>query len=177
MEKHSGRHRKRRQSWGEQVRWIIGAVLAALLCGPTDRSTRPVTEVHRPMPSRRVRADREPAPARTAVKKRASIPQHRTGEGQPSTASLVVPPQRSPYTGPRGWCEDDDGVRGVRLYLVRHEDLVIRTRGGEGTRAHRGKTVNGRGSTTPQPPRGGRGGGGEFAELAFLVRRWQAIST
>ena len=177
MEKHSGRHRKRRQGWGEQVRWVLGAVLAALFCGPTGPSTRPVAEVRPPLPSQRVRGDREPAPVRAAVKARGNVPRPRL-EGQPSAVPVWVPPQRAPYTGPRGWCEDDEGVRGVRPYLVRHEDRAFRAHKGGGAQVNRGgETVDGRGSATSPSPAPGGGAESELAELVRLVRRWQAIST
>ncbi len=178
MEKHSGRHRRRRQGWGEQVRWLLGAVLAALLCGPTDRSTRPAAEDRRPMPSRSARPGCEPISARTAAKERGHVPRPRS-EKQPSATPVGVSAQRARalYTGPRGWCEDDDGVRGVRPYLARHEDRVVRTRTRGGLRANWcGETIGGRGLVASRPSNSG-GGGGEFAELACLVRRWKAIST
>lgn len=54
MEKHSGRHRKRRQGWGEHLRWVLGAVLAAVFCSPTGQSTRPMAEARQPLPARRL---------------------------------------------------------------------------------------------------------------------------
>lgn len=178
MEKHSGRHRRRRQGWGEQVRWVLGVVLAALFCGPTGPSTRLAAEVRPPLPSRRVRGDREPVSVRAAAKGSANVPRPRPGEEQPREAPVRVPPQRTPYTGPRGWCEDDEGVRGVRPYLARHEDRVVRTYARGDVRANRGgEAAGGRGPATSSLSSPGGGGKGEFAELAHLVRRWQAITT
>ncbi len=181
MEKHSGRHRRRRQGWGEQVRWVLGVVLAALFCGPTGPSTRPSAEVRPPLHSRSVRGawgDREPVSVSAAVKERTDVPRPRSGEEQPREAPVRVPPQRTPYTGPRGWCEDDEGVRGVRPYLARHEDRVARTYAQGGAQANRGReTAGGRGPATSSPSGPGGGGESEFAELAHLVRRWQAITT
>ncbi len=178
VEKHSGRHRRRRQGWGEQVRWVLGVVLAALFCGPTGPSTRLAAEVRPPLPSRRVRGDREPVSVRAAVKERADVPRPRPGEEQPREAPVRVPPQRTPYTGPRGWCEDDEGVRGVRPYLARHEDRVVRAHNRGEVQGNRGReTAGGRGPATSPHSGSGGGGKGEFAELAHLVRRWQAITT
>lgn len=181
MEKHSGRHRRRRQGWGEQVRWILGAVLAALFCGPTGPSARPVVEVRSPLPSRRARGargDREPVAVRAAVEVHVDVPRPRHGEEQPREAPVRVLPQQTPYTGPRGWCEDDDGVCGVRPYLARHEDRVVRAHSRGGVQVNRGReTADGRGPETSPLSAPGGSGKGEFAELAHLVRRWQAIAT
>ncbi|MFE9244693.1 hypothetical protein [Nocardiopsis sp. NPDC006938] len=66
MEKHSGRHRKRRQGWGEHLRWVLGAVLAAVFCSPTGQSTRPVTEARQPLPAWRPAQGRGPGLGGTA---------------------------------------------------------------------------------------------------------------
>jgi hypothetical protein len=178
VEKHSGRHRRRRQGWGEQVRWVLGVVLAALFCGPTGPSTRSAAEARLPLRSRSARKDREPASVRAAVKGRTDVPRPRPGEEQAREAPVRVPPQRTPYTGPRGWCEDDEGVRGVRLYLARHEDRVVRTHSRGGVQGNRGRETAGtRYPAASSPFAPGSGGKDEFAELAHLVRRWQAIAT
>lgn len=160
------------------MRWVLGVVLAALFCGPTGPSARSAADVRPPLPLRSARKDREPASVRAAAKERTDVPRPRPGEEQPREAQVRVPPQRTPYTGPRGWCEDDEGVRGVRPYLARHEDRVVRTSTREGVQANRGgEAAGGRGPEASLPSAPGGGDGGEFAELAHLVRRWQAIST
>ncbi|GAA1469242.1 hypothetical protein GCM10009603_64420 [Nocardiopsis exhalans] len=172
MEKHSGRHRKRRQGWGEHLRWVLGVALAAVFCSPTGQSTRPVVEVHQPLPARRPAQGREPGPGRTACKMGVEVPRPQAGQAPTSTYTAGPPPhQRELYTGRRGWCEDDDGVRGVRLYLAVHEKNQHARR-----RAKTVPPVHRRGGSVPG---GTEAGGGEppvdMSDLAAVVRQWQAL--
>ena len=174
VEKHSGRHRKRRQGWGEHLRWILGTVLASVFCSPTGQSPRPVAEVRQPLPARRLVGSRTPDRGRPASQVSVKVPRPRTGEVHAGTHVAGPPPhQRELYTGRRGWCEDDDGVRGVRLYLAVHEKNQHAQR--------RTKTVppvpRQKGSA---PGRAGAGGGGgepplDMSDLAAVVRQWQAL--
>jgi hypothetical protein len=178
VEKHSGRHRKRRQGWAEQVRWVLGAVLAAVFCSPTGRSAKPVAEVRQPLPARRPHEGREPGQGRPVSAARVKVPQPRVGEAHTGTHPAGLPRRRELYTGRRGWCEDDDGVRGVRPYLARHENHVVRAHTRGSAHAPRGReAVGGHGSAAAASASVSGGGEGEFAELARLVRRWQAIAT
>ncbi len=171
MEKHSGRHRKRRQGWGEHLRWLLGAVLAAVFCGPTGQSTRPVVEVRQPLPGRRSPQGREPVLDGTAGQVRVKVPQPRTGEPHKGTRAAGPPQQEGLYTGRRGWCEDDDGVRGVRLYLAVHEKNRHAQR--------RVKTVPPAPRQEVSAPVASGAGGGEppvdMSDLAAVVRQWQAL--
>lgn len=174
MEKHSGRHRKRRQGWGEHLRWVLGAVLAAVLCSPTGKSTRPVVEVRQPLPARRPPRGREPGLDGTAGRVGVKVPRPRAGQAPTGTHTAGLPPhQRELYTGRRGWCEDDDGVRGVRLYLAVHEKNQHARR-----RAKTVPPVHRREGSAPG--RAGAGGGGgepplDMSDLAAVVRQWQAL--
>lgn len=174
MEKHSGRHRKRRQGWGEHLRWALGAVLAAVFCSPTGQSTRPVAEVRQPLPVRRVPQGREPGLGGTAGQVGVKVPRPRAGHARTSTHAAGPPPhQRALYTGPCGWCEDDDGVRGVRLYLAAHEKnqhAQRRTKAVPPVPRQKGSA----------PGRAGAGGGSgepplDMSDLAAVVRQWQAL--
>ena len=171
MEKHSGRHRKRRQGWGEHLRWALGAVLAAVFCSPTTQSSRPVAEVRQPLSARRPAGGRAPDPGRAASQVRTQVPRPRDGAAHTGKHATAPARQRALYTGRRGWCEDDDGVRGVRLYLAVHEKNQHARR--------RAKPV------PPEPRRGGSvsgctGVGGaepplDMSDLAAVVRQWQAL--
>ncbi len=171
MEKHSGRHRKRRQGWGEHLRWVLGAVLAIVFCSPTGHRVRRVVEVRQPLPGRRPAQGREPGLARSAGEVRVKASQPRSGEPHTGTRAAGPPPRRELYTGRRGWCEDDDGVRGVRLYLAVHEK-----------NRHAQRRVK---SVPPAPrrevsaPAAWGPGEGEppldMSDLAAVVRQWQAL--
>lgn len=172
MEKHSGRHRKRRQGWGEHLRWVLGAVLVAVFCSPTGQSTRPSGEVRQPLPARRSPQGREPGLGGTAGKKGVKVLRPRAGQASTST-HVAGPPshQRELYTGRRGWCEDDDGVRGVRLYLAVHEKNQHAQR--------RAKTVPPAPRQEVLAPVASGADGGEppvdMSDLAAVVRQWQAL--
>ena len=171
VEKHSGRHRKRRQGWGEHLRWILGAVLAAVFCSPTAQRARTVAEVRQPLSARRPDGGREPDLGRPAGQVRVQVPRPRAGEARTGPHTAGPPHRRALYTGRRGWCEDDDGVRGVRLYLAVHE-----------------KNQHARRRAKPVPPAprregpvpGATGGSGaepllDMSDLAAVVRQWQAL--
>ena len=170
VEKHSGRHRKRRQGWGEHLRWALGAVLAAVFCSPTGQSSRPVVEVRKPLSARRLVEGREPDPGWPAGQVRTQVPRPRDGAAYKGPHATAPARRRGLYTGRRGWCEDDDGVRGVRLYLAVHEK-----------NQHARRQVK----AVPPAPRhegsvpGAAGGGGEppldMSDLAAVVRQWQAL--
>ncbi|MBB5494234.1 hypothetical protein [Nocardiopsis metallicus] len=66
-----------------------------------------------------------------------------------------MPRPREPHPSDRGWCVDDDGVRGVRPYLF-HPPTVEEA------------LLRGEGSRSPE---------GEFDELAGLVRTWLSLAS
>lgn len=171
VEKHSGRHRKRRQGWCEHLRWVLGAVLAAVFCSPTGQSTRPAGEARQPLPVRRPAQGREPGLGRTAGQVGVKVPRPRTGEVYAGTHTAAPPHQRALYTGRRGWCEDDDGVRGVRLYLAVHEKNQHARR--------RAKAVPPASRQEVLAPVASGADGGEppvdMSDLAAVVRQWQAL--
>src|SRR5699024_3681237 len=171
VEKHSGRHRKRRQGWGEHLRWVLVAVLAAVFCSPTGQSPQPVAEARQPLPARRLVGGRAPDRGRTVSQVRMQVPRPRTGKVHAGTHTAAPPHQRALYTGRRGWCEDDDGVRGVRLYLAVHEKNQQARR-----RARAVPPAPRRGGSVPG---GAEAGGGEppldMSDLAAVVRQWQAL--
>lgn len=123
MEKTSGRHRKPVRGWAQRVRWLLGAVLAALLCSSVDVRR----QYRRPLPS----------PRRSALEFGKPVPGGRAavadvGRPRPGQAAVVgsqrkpvpglarVPRPHRPHPSEQGWCVDDDGVRGVRPYLFHH---------------------------------------------------------
>lgn len=171
MEKHSGRHRKRRQGWGEHLRWVLGVVLAAVFCGPTGQSARPVVEVRQPLSARCPAQGREPGLGGAAGQVGVKVPRPRVGEARTGTHEAGSPPRRELYTGRRGWCEDDDGVRGVRLYLAVHEKNQHAQR-----RTRAVPPVPRQEGSAPEPM--GAGGGEaplDMSDLAAVVRQWQAL--
>ncbi|MEU5857222.1 hypothetical protein ABZ799_17990 [Nocardiopsis dassonvillei] len=155
MEKPSGRHRKPVRGWVQQVRWLFGAVLAALLCSAVD-----VRQERRPLPSphRRALEQDRPSPRTrpvTTPAKRArpgDVP-FGTPQTRPVPGPVRVPRPRRPHPSEQGWCVDDDGVRGVRPYLFHHSDGVP-------DRKERVAVAS---------------GPGEFDELAAAVRTWLDI--
>ncbi len=184
MEKCSGKHRKRRQGWGEQVRWVLGAVLAAVFCPPTSRTAPPTPEpeTRQARPERDARADWEAASTRSVTEKPGSAPCVQAESGTRGGAA-AVPRPRMPYTGRRGWCVDDDGVRGVRPYLAREEERFLHAHTGAPVGANHAvhadllATVHEPAPVSVPSPVAEGGEEGEFAELARLVRRWQAVTT
>lgn len=155
MEKPSGRHRKPVRGWAQQVRWLFGAVLAALLCSAVD-----ARQERRPLPSPRssTREQMSPLPrVRNAVPEaRGPRPGSAPAPAQPTrpiSGPVRVPRPRRPHPSEQGWCVDDDGVRGVRPYLFHHP-------GGVPDRRERVAVVK-------EP--------GEFDELAAAVRTWLDI--
>ena len=171
MEKHSGRHRKRRQGWGAHLRWILGVVLAAVFCSPTGQSTRPAVEVRQPLSARRPDGGREPDRVRPVGQMRAQVPRPRDGAAHTGTRTAGPPHRGELYKGRRGWCEDDDGVRGVRLYLAVHEKNQHARR--------RAKPVSPAPRREGSAPEGAETGGGgpplDMSDLAAVVRQWQAL--
>ncbi len=181
MEKSIGRHRKRRQGWSEHVRWMLGAVLAAVFCGPTSRSVwpPPEPEVQRPRPEGCARAEREAA-SRPPAGGKSSLASRTDAESGADGGAAVVPRQRNPYTGRNGWCVDDNGARGVRPYLARAEERFLpgRTEVPVGVGHVDLLAVVHEPAPVPAPAPVPEGGGeGEFAELARLVRDWQAMTS
>ncbi|WP_285728790.1 hypothetical protein [Nocardiopsis sp. ATB16-24] len=153
MEKPSGRHRKPVRGWAQQVQWLFGAVLAAVLCSSVDARR----QERRPLPASRsgVREHPRSLPGTgTAVP---GVQRLRSGSAlaaarhpRPVPRPVRVPRPREPHPSEQGWCVDDDGVRGVRPYLFHRP----------GQAPHSGEQV-------PAGP-------GEFDELAGLVRTWLA---
>ncbi len=179
VEKSIGRHRKRRRGWGEHVRWMLGAVLTAMFCGPASRTVppRPEPEARRPRPDRRARPDWEATSGPPVGGKPRAASRTHTESGTGGDVA-VVPSQRNPYPGRRGWCVDDDGVCGVRPYLARAEERYLRGHTETTVGAGHGDLLAAVHEPAPVPapvPEGG--GAGEFAELARLVRDWQAMTT
>lgn len=155
MEKHSGRHRKRRQGWAERLCWMLGALLALVFCSPLGRGADPASPtMTKPLPPKGVGAGPAgiPEPSRQASDG-PEVPrprQSRSGGG-----TIAVPRPREPRPEERGWCVDDDGVRGVRPYVFKVPQAQGNTCG------------PGTGQRSP-----GAEKNGEFAELASAVRIW-----
>lgn len=121
MQKHTGRHRKPVRGWGERVRWLFGAVLAAVLCSPLEVAPRRSIDRLRGE-GRLVLESRATPKALTAtpssVRSRTVAElATREGEPKPEPGPVRVPRPRRPRPSEQGWCVDDDGVRGVRPYL------------------------------------------------------------
>ncbi|GAA1110409.1 hypothetical protein GCM10009642_55950 [Nocardiopsis metallicus] len=157
MEKPIGRHRKPLQGWRERLRWMLGSLLAAVLCSATP--LRPQQRAFRP-PSERSRL-LETTSIETGAARRGAG-EARTGEDPfalfksvSEVAAWRMPRPREPHPSDRGWCVDDDGVRGVRPYLF-HPPTVEEA------------LLRGEGSRSPE---------GEFDELAGLVRTWLSLAS
>ncbi|GAA1466833.1 hypothetical protein NE857_14955 [Nocardiopsis exhalans] len=121
MQKPTGRHRKPVRGWGQRVRWLFGAVLAAVLCSPLEVAPR--RSIDRPRGEGRLVLERRATPkaltASSAVTRGRTVAElaAREGEPQPEPGPVRVPRPRRPHPSEQGWCVDDDGVRGVRPYL------------------------------------------------------------
>ncbi|GAA1112432.1 hypothetical protein GCM10009603_35450 [Nocardiopsis exhalans] len=170
MDHGRGRHRRRRRGWASRVRWTVGAVLEAVL------------GVQKPPPPLRPRPVKKAPPLRAVAAARTPVPSaepewvrrydHARRDHAEWARRLYEPPV-TPKQVPRfGWCEDDDGGRAVRPYLVAHEQRG-RTRQPEPRAPHWPRQE----SPTPgafsrvsqaQEP-------GEWDELAGLVRQWEAL--
>lgn len=102
---------------------------------------------------------------------RVKVPRPRTEAADVGSHAAGLSPRRELYTGRRGWCEDDDGVRGVRLYLAVHEKNQHARR--------RTKTVPSAPRQEDSDPEPMGAGGGEapldMSDLAAVVRQWQAL--
>ncbi|GAB3699842.1 hypothetical protein [Nocardiopsis oceani] len=159
MEKPTGRHRKPVRGWGQRVRWLFGAVLAAVLRSPLEVAPRRNSD--RPRREGRLALERRATPkvllAASATTRSRTVAELASAEGEPEPepGSVRVPPPRRPHPSEQGWCMDDDGVRGVRLYLF-HDS--------ERARASRARTSVGEGP-------------GEFDDLAAAVRTWLSLTT
>ncbi|GAA1080935.1 hypothetical protein [Nocardiopsis metallicus] len=159
MEKPTGRHRKPVRGWGQRVRWLFGAVLAAVLCSPLEVATR--RSIDRPRGEGRAVLERRATPkaltASSAVTRSRTVAElaAREGEPQPEPGPVRVPRPRQPHPSEQGWCVDDDGVRGVRPYLF-HDAERARL-----SREH---------SSVVQAS-------GEFDDLAAAVRTWLSLAT
>lgn len=102
MDKPTGRHRKPLRGWGKRTRWLLGAVLTAVLCSPIQ------------VP--RDRAGAGPGAVARPVLGGIAIPHAKPGP-EPLPGPVPIPRPRLPHPSKQGWCVDDDGVRGVRPYL------------------------------------------------------------
>lgn len=159
MEKPTGRHRKPVRGWGQRVRWLFGAVLAAVLCSPLEVASRRKTD--RPRNEGRSVLERRATPkaltATSPVTRSRTVPELATREGEPKPepGPVRVPRPRRPHPSEQGWCVDDDGVRGVRPYLFHGAE---RSRPGKGH------------APVAQVP-------GEFDDLASAVRTWLSLAT
>ena len=155
MEKPTGRHRKPVRGWGQRVRWLFGAVLAAALCSPLEVASRRKTD--RPRDEGRLVLERCASPK--ALTASSPVTWSRTvtreGEPKPEPGPVRVPRPRRPHPSEQGWCVDDDGVRGVRPYLFHGAE---RSRPGKGH------------APVAQVP-------GEFDDLASAVRTWLSLAT
>lgn len=156
MEKLTGRHRKPLRGWRERLRWMLGSLLATVLCSAAP--ARPEQSAFRPHPERSLLLEAPPTITATGR----GTGERSAGEDllvllkrTPEVREWRVPSPRDPYPSERGWCVDDDGVRGVRPYLF--HDL-------ERARADRTRT-----SVREAP--------GEFDDLAAAVRTWLSLAT
>ncbi len=159
MEKPTGRHRKPVRGWGQRVRWLLGAVLAAVLYSPLEVAPR--RSIDCPRGEGRLVLERRATPkaltASSPVTRGRTVVElaTREGEPQPEPGPVRVPRPRRPHPSEQGWCVDDDGVRGVRPYLFHDAE-----------RAHRSKE---RSSVVQES--------GEFDDLAAAVRTWLSLAT
>ncbi|WP_152472827.1 hypothetical protein [Nocardiopsis alba] len=159
MEKPTGRHRKPVRGWGQRVRWLFGAVLAAVLCSPIEVPPRRNTD--RPRHQGRLVLERRATPkaltASSPVTRSRTVAELATREGEPKPepGPVRVPRPRRPHPSEQGWCVDDDGVRGVRPYLF-HDTERARL-----SKEH---------SSVMQAS-------GEFDDLAAAVRTWLSLAT
>lgn len=172
----TGRHRRRRRRWADRMRGAAGAVLAAIAGVRPAPSRRPKasggpTPTSRPEPTgaTTTRSDREPEWVRRYDEARRSrADRSRTFFTESDERNVANTPARLPETG---WCVDEDGVRAVRPYLVAHEQNQRAEQRYAGPRtSHQGRSVlnvlsERTGSETPD----------EWAELARLIRRWDAL--
>ena len=141
------------------MRWLFGAVLAAVLCSPIEVSQR--WNTGRPRSGGRLVLEcravpkalpiTSPATRGRTVAKTASV----EPEPGPEPGPVRVPRPRRPHPSEQGWCVDDDGVRGVRLYLFHDSGRA---------RASRART------SVTEGPR-------EFDDLAVAVRAWLGLAT
>lgn len=165
MDHARGRHRKRRRGWISRLRWMLGAVLSAIVgvSAPPSSRSRPVKKGK---PSGRG----VPTPPREPEWVRRYAQAHR--EHASRTQRLYAAPAAPPQIPRFGWCVDDQGGRGVRPYLVAHEQ-----RRGNRRLAHRARQQHQCGSPAPSLPTrvSQEPDPGEWEELAGLVRRWSAL--
>lgn len=168
----TGRHRRRRQGLIHRVRWAVGAVLAVII--GAEPTTGVVTEVGQEVRSSPRKVPSSPG----SVSHQGSTWGGRFDEETPSQGlqearlhanSTRAEGRRSPVQLPEpGWCIDDDGVRAVRPYLVAHEQRQrILSRQAVGRVPHQDQRV-----AHVEPD--GREVGGEWDELATLIRQWKA---
>ncbi|USY22778.1 hypothetical protein NE857_14870 [Nocardiopsis exhalans] len=159
MQKPTGRHRKPVRGWGQRVRWLFGAVLAAVLCSPLEVAPR--RNADRPRGEGRLVLERRATPkaltASSAVTRGRTVAElaAREGEPKPELGPVRVPRPRRPHPSEQGWCVDDDGVRGVRPYLF-HD-------------AERSRPSKEHSSVVQAS--------GEFDDLAAAVRTWLSLAT
>lgn len=168
MDHVTGRHRRRRRGWVNHTRWVVGAILAAIIG---------VTSTPRNTPAESVPARETPSPVRVPESQHDSGWAQRYGQrkrahfGRGRALRLdhgarVGPPCPEVPT-PLGWCVDDDGVRGVRPYVIQHEQQEWHRRHASGRALTPKQWVTGATAashTREQPD--------EWEELAGLVRQW-----
>ncbi|GHC95429.1 hypothetical protein GCM10007079_47110 [Nocardiopsis terrae] len=160
MEKPTGRHRKPVRGWGQRVRWLFGAVLAAVLCSPLEVAPR--RNIDRPRDEgwlvleRRATPRAIPGSSHEARCRRPDVLGAVGNEPKPGPGPVPVPRPRRPHPSEQqGWCVDNDGVRGVRPYLFHGPERV------DAVSAH---------TTVAEAP-------GEFDDLAAAVRTWLSLPT
>lgn len=162
-----GRHRRRRRGWASHMRWIVGAVLEAVL------------GVQKPPPSSRPRPVKKTSPVRAVAAARPQVPSaeaewvSRYDQARRDHAEwmrYLYEPRVAPQQLTRsGWCEDDAGGRAVRPYLVAHEQRGrVRLYEHRTPQRHSLPLSNAHSQVSHvQEP-------GEWADLAGLVRQWHA---
>ncbi len=158
----TGRHRRRRRGWVAHARWIVGGVLAALLgvaSTPRIILTEACESAREPRTTKVSAVSQEPA--WVGRYERAQRLHASRARAHYLEAERQSPPAWALKTG---WCVDDDGVRGVRPYLVCHEQRAGNMSYSSERVIPPGKQMAAAG---PAPH-----GGSEWAELAGLVRQW-----
>ncbi|GAB3734050.1 hypothetical protein GCM10027590_44610 [Nocardiopsis nanhaiensis] len=169
MDHGRGRHRKRRRGWVSRARWTVGAVLAAIL------------NVSTPPPPTRPRPGKKSSTLRAETTSPAVlVPQEpewarrydRARREHTDRVRNLYEPQRTAKRLPTfGWCEDDQGGRGVRPYLAAHEQRhrAQQSPAVELRKHGRDQEATFSAATATQAPTTG-----EWDELAGLVWQWHA---
>lgn len=178
----TGRHRRHSRGWISRARWTVGAILTAVVGAQPSPQPRPA-----PAAERRKRLDEaRPTMTRTATSapRKEREPEwverfDRAQREHADRARASYADEGGATVGPKapsplpefGWCVDDDGVRGVRPYLVAHEQRRLAQRHRAVPRAPR---RGGCATDASSQPKVGEPCG-EWDELAVLVRQWEAL--